>query len=143
MLTHAIRHTMLIVALAALPGFAAAAGSQAGDNGRQPIGADNDSPRQAIPNAMTNDGTLYDYDGRAYYVAPLAPAYYDAPYYVPRTYVPQYYPQYYVAPYYGSAYYYDADVERSLLICDRYPLAERPACRDAVMGRHYYRYYPR
>jgi len=136
MLTHAFRHTMLIVALAALPGLAAAAGSQAGDNGRQPIGADNEGPRQAIPNAMTNDGTLYDYDGRMHYVAPLGPAYYDAPYYVPR-------PPNYVARYYGPAYYYDPDVERSLLVCDRYPLAERPACRDAVMDRYHYRYYPR
>jgi hypothetical protein len=139
MLSQAIRHTMLVIALAALPGFAAAAGSQAGDNGRQPIGADNDSPRQAIPNAMTNDGTLYDYGGRVYYRAPLGPAYYDAPYYVPRTYAPSYY----VAPYDGPAYYYNPDVEGSLLICDRYPLAERPACRDAAMGRYYYRRYPR
>jgi hypothetical protein len=139
MLSQAIRHTMLSLALAALPGLAAAAGSQAGDNGRLPIGADNEGPRQAIPNAMTNDGTLYDYDGPAYYVAPLGPAHYEAPYYVPRTYVPQYY----VAPYYGPTYYYAPDVEGSVFICDRYPLAERPACRDAVMERYYYRYYPR
>ena len=142
MLSQAILRTMLSVALAALPGLAAAAGSQAGDNGRMPIGADNEGPRQAIPNAMTNDGTLYNYDSRVYYVAPLGPAYYEAPYYVPRTY---YVPQYYVAPspYYGPTYYYDPDVEGSVLLCDRYPLAERPACRDAVMGRYYYRYYPR
>ncbi len=58
---HAIRHIALAIALAALPGvagIASAAGSQAGDNGRQPIGADNDSPRQAIPNATTNDATV-------------------------------------------------------------------------------------
>ena len=115
-----IRHTILLLALAALPGFAAAAGSQAGDNGRQPIGADNEGPRQAIPYATTNNGTLYDYDryyaepstyydpqsGRRYYVAP--PVYYVAPpatYYVPPAttyYVPA--PSYYVAPY-GVATY--------------------------------------
>jgi hypothetical protein len=92
MLTQAIRRTMLFVALAALPGFAAAAGSQAGDNGRQSLGADNDSPRQAIPNAMTNDGTLYYYDG---------PVYYGAPRYVPRYYVP---PNNGVPHYLGPAY---------------------------------------
>jgi len=57
----AIRRIALAIALAALPGvagIASAAGSQAGDNGRQPIGADNDSPRQAIPNATTNDATV-------------------------------------------------------------------------------------
>ena len=141
MFNQALRRTILGVALAALPGRAAAAGSQAGDNGRMPIGADNEGPRQAIPNAMTNDGTLYNYDGRVYYVAPLGHAYYDAPYYVPRTYVPQYYVA--PAPYYGPTYYYDPAIDTTVLSCDRYPLAERAACRDAVMARYYYRYYPR
>jgi hypothetical protein len=129
---HMIRYTMLLLALAALPGFAAAAGSQAGDNGRQPIGADTEGPRQAIPNATTNDGTLYDYNryyaapstyydpvsGSWYYVTPptyvaprtyvAPPAYYVAPpttYYVapPATYyVPA--PSYYVPPYGAPAY---------------------------------------
>ncbi len=56
----AIRRIALAIALAALPGVAGLAlaeGSQAGDNGRQPIGADTDSPRQAIPNATTNDAS--------------------------------------------------------------------------------------
>src|SRR5258708_4681552 len=95
MTAQTIRYTILLLALAALPGFAAAAGSQAGDNGRQPIGADNEGPRQAIPNATTNDGTLYDYN--RYYAAP-------SPYYVP-SYGSSYYvapPAYYVAP---PAYY--------------------------------------
>lgn len=67
----AIRRIALAIALAALPGLAgvaSAAGSQAGDNGRQPIGADNDSPRQAIPNATTNDAdyvTTTTYYGEA------------------------------------------------------------------------------
>ena len=65
----AIRRIALAIALAALPGMAGvaiAAGSQAGDNGRQPIGADNDSPRQAIPNAATNDASS-GYTRTAYY----------------------------------------------------------------------------
>jgi hypothetical protein len=65
----AIRRIALTIALAALPGMAGvawAAGSQAGDNGRQPIGADTDSPRQAIPNATTNDANG-DYTTTAYY----------------------------------------------------------------------------
>lgn len=65
----AIRRIALALALAVLPGVAgvaSAAGSQAGDNGRQPIGADNDSPRQAIPNAMTNDAPV-DYVTTTYY----------------------------------------------------------------------------
>jgi hypothetical protein len=65
----AIRRIALAIALAALPGLAgvaSAAGSQAGDNGRQPIGADNDSPRQAIPNATTNDVNV-DYTTTTYY----------------------------------------------------------------------------
>jgi hypothetical protein len=70
MLIESIRRTLLLVALAALPGFVAAAGSQAGDNGRQPIGADTDSPRQAVPNATTNDD-IVDY-GTSYYGATTA-----------------------------------------------------------------------
>src|SRR5258706_3630950 len=58
MVTQAIRRTLVFVALATLPGFVAAAGSQAGDDGRRPIGADTDSPRQAIPSATTNDGVV-------------------------------------------------------------------------------------
>src|ERR1700694_2587996 len=124
MLTQAIRRTMLFVALAALPGFAAA-GSQAGDNGRQPLGADNDSPRQAIPNAITNDGTPYYYGG---------PVYHGTPRYVPR---------YYVAPYYGVPHYFGPSYDESdLLLCDRQPLAERAACRDAAVVAYDYRYYP-
>ena len=103
MLTCTIRRSLCIVALGALPALAAAQGSQAGDNGRLPVGADNDSPRQAIPNAVTNEGTPYRYDRR----------YYDE----------------------DHGYRRDED-ERSLLACERRPLAERPACRDAVYGRH-------
>jgi hypothetical protein len=50
----AIRRIALAIALAVLPGMAgvvSAAGSQAGDDGQQPIGADNEGPRQALPNA--------------------------------------------------------------------------------------------
>ena len=56
MSTQIFRRTILLIALASLPGFAAAAGSQAGDNGRQPIGADNEGPRLAIPNQGTEAG---------------------------------------------------------------------------------------
>jgi len=52
----AIRRIALAIALAVLPGMAgvvSAAGSQAGDDGQQPFGADNEGPRQAIPNATT------------------------------------------------------------------------------------------
>jgi len=152
-----IRHTILLLALAALPGFAAAAGSQAGDNGRQPIGADNEGPRQAIPNAMTNHGTLYAYDryyaepstyydpqsGRRYYVAP--PVYYVAPpatYYVPPAttyYVPA--PSYYVAPYgvatYPAPVYRASSLGEALAYCESQPLADRPACRDAAYAGRY------
>src|SRR6266508_2024745 len=125
MLTQTIRRASLIVALAAVPGLAAAAGSQAGDNGRQPIGADNDSPRQAIPNASTNDGTWYDYNG---------PAYYGAPYYGPR---------YYISPYDGVPLYFGPMYDRwDVSLCDRQPLAERAACRDAAIAGYDYRYYP-
>ena len=152
-----IRHTILLLALAALPGFAAAAGSQAGDNGRQPIGADNEGPRQAIPYATTNNGTLYDYDryyaepstyydpqsGRRYYVAP--PVYYVAPpatYYVPPAttyYVPA--PSYYVAPYgvatYPAPVYRASNLVEALAYCESQPLADRAACRDAAYAGRY------
>jgi hypothetical protein len=112
--SHRIRHTVLIALLGALPAIATAQGSQAGDNGRLPIGADSDSPRQAIPNSMSNDGNLYGYNGRVRYASPYAPTYYDAPYYVPRYYDgyhAEYYdvpPQYYVPPsyYYAPPSYY-------------------------------------
>src|SRR5207237_6839036 len=57
----------LALAIALLPATAFSWGSQAGDNGRQPIGADNEGPRQAIPNAPI------DYQaGTAYYSATTA-----------------------------------------------------------------------
>src|SRR5436190_13991069 len=152
-----LRHTMMVLALAALPGFAAAAGSQAGDNGRMPIGADNEGPRQAIPNATTNDGTYYTYDGSVYYEPYYGTRHYVpySPYYVPPTtyyappttyYVPvpssqtTYYvpaPSYYVAPpYYGPTYwgywgptYEQRDLRDALALCEARPLTERPACR--------------
>ena len=149
-----IRNTILLLALSSLSGLAAAAGSQAGDNGRQPIGADNDSPRQAIPNATSNDGTLYDYDYRqgyyyvapspyygsgygyyvtppAYYVSPPATIYRSAPstYYVPAQ---PYYISPYGAPIYDRSAYYDPDLERALSYCETRPLIERPACRNAA-----------
>ena len=52
----AIRRIALAIALAVLPGMAgvvSAAGSQAGDDGQLPIGADNEGPRQATPSATT------------------------------------------------------------------------------------------
>ena len=104
--------------------MAAAAGSQAGDNGRQPLGADNDTPRQAIPNAPTNDGTWYDYNGPAY----------GAPYYGPR---------YYISPYDGVPLYFGPSYDQwDVSFCDRQPLAERAACRDAAVAGYDYRYYP-
>ena len=121
----AMRRTMLCIALAALPGLAAAAGSQAGDNGRQPLGADNDTPRQAIPNAPTNDGTWYDYNG---------PAYYGTPNYGPR---------YYISPYDGVPLYFGPSYDQwDVSFCDRQPLAERAACRDAAVAGYDYRYSP-
>jgi hypothetical protein len=153
---HLFRHTIILLALAALPGFAAAAGSQAGDNGRMPIGADNEGPRQAIPNAMTNDGSYYTYDGSRYYYVdpyygtrhyePWSP-YYAPPatsYYAPPTtyYVPA--PSYYVAPsyygptywgYWGPTYSDQRDLRDAFALCDARPLTERAACRDAVYGR--------
>ena len=143
MLTHIFRRTILLLALASLPGFAAAAGSQAGDNGRQPLGADNEGPRQAVPNAsMADDGAWSSYDASGYY----RPYYYGSRYYyVPSS--PQVYyappPAYYYAPPSSSYYvyneptYYGRDVGRAWAYCDTQPLAERAACRDAVAaGRH-------
>lgn len=111
MSTRSIRRALLVVALGALPGFAAAQGSQAGENGRQPVGADNDSPRQAIPNATSNDGSPYRYDRQAYRE--------DRDYRNDRWTSDE-----------------ERDRERSLQSCERRPLAERPARRDAVYGRH-------
>ena len=139
MSTHIFRRTILLLALASLPGFAAAAGSQAGDNGRQPLGADNEGPRQAVPNAsMVDDGAWSSYDASGYF----RPYYGSRYYYVPSS--PQVYyappSAYYYAPpsatYYGPAYY-ERDVGRAWVDCDAQPLAERAACRDAVAaGRH-------
>ena len=142
---HAFRHIVLLTALAALPGFALAQGSQAGDNGRQPVGADNEGPRLAIPNQGTEAGYWNSYYGRGYYdpyryyyqprsyyyASPPAVTYYSPPavtyYSPPATTV-------YVAPYYGGTDYgyNDAGRARALASCDSLPLAERPACRDAV-----------
>ena len=71
MLTQTIRRTMLFVALAALPGFAAAAGSQAGDNGRQPLGADNETPRRLYA-AIEVGGLLVSDDGGRNWAAAMA-----------------------------------------------------------------------
>ena len=140
MLSRTLRQTLLGVAIAALPGLAAAAGSQAGDNGRQPIGADADGPRQAIPNAMTNDGnSYYNYDRRAYYQAP-PPAVY--PNYQAQYYVPYYHWQYYYAPdpnAYNPYYGYGSEIRYSPWYCEQQPLAERPACRDAMASNYYRR----
>ena len=148
MSTQVFRQTILLIALASLPGVAAAVGSQAGDNGRQPVGADNEGPRMAIPNQGTDAGYwsseygygYYDpyrhyYVGTyPYYVSPPAYTYYAAP---PYTYYSP--PAYYVSPYYGSTYYSynDAYRARALADCDSLPLAERPACRDAVVYGRY------
>jgi hypothetical protein len=145
---HAIRRTVLFLALASLSGLATAAGSQAGDNGRQPMGADNEGPRIALPDAnLAAEGEWHSYDSHGYYApyryyAPRAYSYYVAPptYYAPRAY--WYYsapPAYYVSPYYGGTYYAynDADRARALSLCESRPLAERPACRDAVVYGRY------
>lgn len=67
----AFRRLALATAIALLPVTAFAWGSQAGDNGRQPIGADTEGPRQSIPNATTNDPIDYQ-AGTAYYSATTA-----------------------------------------------------------------------
>src|SRR5215469_9357630 len=138
MSTHALRNTVLLLALAALPGLAFAIGSQAGDNGRLPIGADNEGPREAIPNQGAEAGFWqseygygyydpyrYYYAPRSYgyaYVQPPAVTYYSPPammYYSPPATV-----------YYNGGYYVYNDVERAraLASCDNVPLAQRPAC---------------
>ena len=62
------------IAVAVLPLTAFAWGSQAGDNGQQPIGADNEGPRQAIPNETSNhvpiEAQIQHQGGTVYYVAP-------------------------------------------------------------------------
>jgi hypothetical protein len=67
----ALRRLALATAIALLPMTAFAWGSQAGDNGRQPLGADNEGPRQSVPNATTNDPIDYQ-AGTAYYSATTA-----------------------------------------------------------------------
>ena len=67
----AIRQMALATAVALLPAVALAWGSQAGDNGRQPLGSDNEGPRQAIPNTYGNDVPIYQ-AGTAYYSATTA-----------------------------------------------------------------------
>src|SRR5262245_24198300 len=128
-----IRYTTLALALALIPGFAAAAGSQAGDNGRQPIGADNEGPRIAVPNQpLDNDGAWSSYDRSGYhrpsygnygYVVPPAQVYY---YTTPST-------TYYVAPstaYYSAPPYYAyngpsytaRNRDEAWAYCDTFPL---------------------
>jgi len=145
-----LRNAIVVFALAALPGFAAAAGSQAGDNGRQPVGADNDGPRMAIPNESTQAGEWQSYNSNGYYDPYRQPHVYvgDAPqtYYAPPPTAYYYYPApqyhyyappgYYVSPYPPTGSYYaysEADRARALTNCDNLPLADRPACRDAVV----------
>ena len=81
-----IRNAIVLLALASLPGFAAAAGSQAGDNGRQPVGADNEGPRMAIPGESTEAGQWQGYYSNGYY----------DPYRQPRVYVGDANQSYYV-----------------------------------------------
>lgn len=149
MSAHIIKRTILLIALASLPGFALAAGSQAGDNGRLPLGSDNEGPRMAIPGQGADAGYWsseygygyydpyrYYYVPRSYtyaYVGPPAVTYYSPP---AVTYSPPPYAVYSSPPtvYYGGTYYAynDADRARALASCDNLPLAQRPACRDAV-----------
>jgi hypothetical protein len=68
------------------------------------------------------------------YVAPPATIY------VPPTYAYSAPPAYYVSPYPAGTYYYEyseADRARALSRCDDVPLADRPACRDAVVYGRY------
>ncbi len=67
-----VRSLGVAMAIALMPALAFAWGSQAGDNGRYPIGADNEGPRQAIPNATTNDAPIDYQSGTAYYAATTA-----------------------------------------------------------------------
>jgi len=149
-MTYRIRNTLALFALASLPSLAFAAGSQAGDNGRQPVGADNEGPRMAIPGESTEAGQWQSYNSNGYYDPYRQPRVYvdDEPrayYYVPPATV-YYYPApqyhyyappggYYVSPYppTGTYYAYDANRARTLADCDNVPLADRPACRDAVV----------
>src|SRR5215475_13657322 len=98
-MTHRIRNTIALCALASLPGLAFAAGSQAGDNGRQPIGADNEGPRMAIPGESTEAGQWQSYDSNGYYDPYRRPRVYvgDAP---QTSYVPPPAVYYYPAPQY-------------------------------------------
>lgn len=68
----AVRRVGLAITIALLPATVLAWGSQAGDNGRQPLGADTEGPRQAIPNASTNDAPIDYQAGTAYYAATTA-----------------------------------------------------------------------
>jgi len=148
-MTHRIRNTIALFALASLPGLAFATGSQAGDNGRQPVGADNEGPRMAIPGESTEAGQWQSYSSNGYYDPYRQPRVYvgDEPrtyYYVPPPTVyyypaPQYHyyapPGYYVSPYPPTGTYYAYGGNRALTLadCDNVPLADRPACRDAVV----------
>lgn len=151
-MTHPIRNTIVLFALASLPGLAFATGSQAGDNGRLPVGADNEGPRMAIPGEGTEAGVWRSYDSNGYYDPYRRPHIYvgEAPYtayvappatyYVPPTSSYNAPPAYYVSPYPSGTYYRDdADRDRAhaLSLCDNRPLAERPACRDAVVYGRY------
>jgi len=174
-----IRHTMLALALSLIPGLAAAAGSQAGDSGKQPIGADNEGPRVSVPNqALADDGawSSYDHSGyhrpyyangyyyavpgdaHAYYYTAPSTTYYVAPpttYYStppttdystpPTTYYSVPPTTYYSTPptaYYSAPRYYAyngrsytfRNRDEAWAYCDTFPLAERPACRDALVG---------
>jgi len=98
-----LRRMAAAIAVVVLPITAFAWGSQAGDNGQQPIGADNDGPRQAIPDETSNHVPIETQiqhqverqGGTVYYVAPDG---------------------------YSAAMYN----------CDREPLALRADCRDAA-----------
>ena len=149
-----IRHTMLALALTLIPGFAAAAGSQAGDSGRQPIGADNEGPRVAVPNqALSDDGAWSAYDRSGYrppyygsnayyYVAPGPQVYYyttpSTTYYgAPSTIYYSAPPYYYSAPpyyAYNGPSYTVRNRDEAWAYCDRFPLAERASCRNALIG---------
>jgi len=102
------RHVVAAVAIACLPLTAFAWGSQAGDNGRYPIGADNEGPRQAIPNQTTNDAPVY-YQSQSsttyYYVSP-SEGYMAQPAYVESH--PAYMTYYYTAPRAPSYYVYSS-----------------------------------
>ena len=103
----AFRRSIAALAVACLPLTAFAWGSQAGDNGRYPIGADNEGPRQAIPNQPTNDAPVY-YQSRTttyYYVYPNH-GYAAQPAYVENH--PAYMTYYYTTPSAPRYYVYSA-----------------------------------